>query len=70
MAWMMGITLPHMKRAVVFLLISLALAAELFAVLRPRFPVKAEPPFRGDLIVWGDEIPQGSLKETAPQRLR
>jgi hypothetical protein len=59
-----------MKRAVVFLLISLALAAELFAVLRPRFPVKAEPPFRGDLIVWGDEIPQNSLKEGRPQRSR
>jgi hypothetical protein len=67
---MIGITLPHMKRAVVFLLISLALAAELFAVLRPRFPVKAEPPFGGDLIVWEDKIPQGSLKEAGPQRLR
>jgi hypothetical protein len=70
MAGMTGITLPHMKRAVVFLLISLALAAELFAVLRPRFPVKAEPPFRGDLIVGRDEIPQDSLKGAEPQRLR
>jgi hypothetical protein len=59
-----------MKRAVVFLLISLALEGELFSVFRPRFPVKAEPPFRGDLIVWGDKIPQGSLKEAGPQRLR
>ena len=66
MACLIEITLQHMKCAAVFLLISLALRSELSAVLRPRFPVKAEPPFRGDLIVWGDEIPQGSLKEAGP----
>ena len=52
-----------MKFAVIF--VSLALASQTFAVLRPRFPVKAMPPFRGDMIVRGDDIPQKSLKAGA-----
>jgi hypothetical protein len=44
-----------MKRVAVFMFVSLALASESFAVLRPRFPVKAMPPFNSDMIVRGDE---------------
>jgi hypothetical protein len=47
-----------MKLAVVFIFISLMLASQTFAVLRPRFPVKPEPPLRGGVIVIGDEITQ------------
>jgi hypothetical protein len=34
------------------------LASQTFAVLRPLFPVKPEPPLRGGVIVIGDEIIQ------------
>jgi hypothetical protein len=54
-----------MKRAAVFMFVSLALASESFAVLRPRFPVKAMPPFNSDMIVRGDDIPQESPKGVA-----
>jgi hypothetical protein len=41
-----------MKRAAVTILVSLALASEAFAVLRPRFPMKPEPPpFHGGAII-------------------
>jgi hypothetical protein len=36
-----------MKVAAVFISISLVLASQTFAVLRPLFPVKPEPPLRG-----------------------
>jgi hypothetical protein len=42
-----------MKVAVVFIFISLVLASQTFAVLRPLFPVKPEPPLRGGAIVIG-----------------
>jgi len=51
-----------MKFAAVFILISLVLASQTFAVLRPLFPVKPEPPLRGGVIVIGDEIIQRSFK--------
>jgi len=51
-----------MKRVAVFMFVSLALASESFAVLRPRFPVKAMPPFNSDMIIRGDDIPQESPK--------
>jgi hypothetical protein len=54
-----------MKRVAVFMFVSLALASESFAVLRPRFPVKAMPPFNSDMIIRGDDIPQESPKEAA-----
>jgi hypothetical protein len=54
-----------MKRVAVFMFVSLALASESFAVLRPRFPVKAMPPFNSDMIVRGDDIPQQSPKGVA-----
>jgi hypothetical protein len=55
-----------MKCAVVFLFVFLALAAESFGVLRPRFPIKAMPPFSGDTIVIGDDILRDSAKEASP----
>ena len=52
----------RMKFAVVFIFISLVLASQTFAVLRPLFPVKPEPPLRGGAIVIGVEIIQCASK--------
>jgi hypothetical protein len=54
-----------MKCAAMFIFVSLVLASESFAVLRPRFPVKAMPPFNSDMIVRGDDIPQKFPKAAA-----
>jgi hypothetical protein len=54
-----------MKCAAVFVVVFLALGAEGFSVLRPRFPVKATPPFSGDTGVIGDDILKNSPKETS-----
>ncbi len=51
-----------MKCAVVFVAVFLALAAESLGVLRPRFPVKATPPFSGDTGAIGDDILRNSPK--------
>jgi hypothetical protein len=40
-----------MRCAVVSIVIALAFAPQAFAVLRPLFPVKPEPPFSGEAIV-------------------
>jgi hypothetical protein len=53
-----------MKCAAVFLVVSLMLASESFGVLRPRFPIKATPPFSGDTIVVGNNI---DFSKTAPK---
>ena len=45
-----------MRRAVVSIVIALALAPQAFAVLRPLFPVKPEPPFSGEAIVILDDL--------------
>ena len=45
-----------MKRAAVFLVVSFACLSQTFAVLRPLFPAKPEPPLRGGAIIIGDEI--------------
>jgi len=44
-----------MKRAAVSMLVSLALASQAFAVLRPLFPMKPEPPFGGRATPIGDD---------------
>jgi hypothetical protein len=48
-----------MRCAVVSIAIALAFAPQKFAVLRPLFPVKPEPPFNGEAIViqriWSDK---------------
>ena len=54
-----------MKCAAVFVVVFLALAAESFGVLRPRFPVKPMPPFSCDTGVIGDDILRNSAKEAS-----
>ena len=56
-----------MKCAAVFLLVSFALASEGLGVLRPRFPVKSVPPFRGDVIIIGDDELQNPAKTSPPK---
>jgi hypothetical protein len=46
----------RMKYAVVSVLIALAFSPQAFAVLRPLFPVKPEPPFSGEAIVIRDDL--------------
>src|SRR2546427_10307685 len=45
-----------MKCAAVFIFVSVALASQTFAFLRPLFPVNPEPPFRGEAIAIGDDL--------------
>ena len=45
-----------MRCAVVSIVIALALGPQAFAVLRPLFPVKPEPPFSGEAIVVLDDL--------------
>jgi hypothetical protein len=42
----------------------LVLGSQTFALLRPLFPVKSEPPIRGGVIIIGDEIIQRSSKNS------
>jgi hypothetical protein len=55
----------QMKYAVVSAFVSLALASQAFAVLRPLFPVKPAAPANGDLIIIGDEFVLPSAKSPA-----
>jgi hypothetical protein len=53
----------NMKCAPVFVFISVMLASgNVVGVLRPQFPTKAAPPFRGDIIAIGDEMIQHTSK--------
>lgn len=53
-----------MKRAAALsLLLSLALSSSSFAILRPRYPIKATSPGQGQWIILGDD----ALK-TPPQK--
>jgi hypothetical protein len=45
-----------MQSAAVSLLISFAFVSQAFAVLRPLFPVKAVPPYSGEVIIIGDDL--------------
>jgi hypothetical protein len=40
-------------------MLDLALVSQAFAVLRPPFPVKAAPPFSGEVIIIGDDLARG-----------
>jgi hypothetical protein len=51
-----------MKVVVITLVVSLVLSSQLFAVLRSRFPVKADPPDRGDIIWIGDDAQRSPAK--------
>ena len=53
-----------MKMKCAAILISLALASQAFAVLRPLFPIKPSAPFNGEFIVVGDELVLRSAKNT------
>ncbi len=44
-----------MKRAILLVILSIAISSQARAVLRPRFPVKTRPPFNGDIIIIGDD---------------
>ena len=46
-----------MKCAALSTLVFLALISQAFAVLRPLFPAKPAPPFSGETIVIGVEVP-------------
>jgi hypothetical protein len=52
-----------MKCAAVFVFISVMLASsDVFGVLRPLFPTKAAPPFRGNIFAVEDEMIQHSSR--------
>ena len=53
-----------MKMKCAAILISLALASQASAVLRPLFPIKPSAPFNGEFIVVGDELVLRSAKKT------
>jgi hypothetical protein len=44
-----------MKHAAICIFLTLALAAQASAVLRPLYPVKPTPPFRGQVIIIGSD---------------
>jgi len=43
-----------MKHAVISIFLSLMLSSSMLAILRPRYPVKPTPPYRGHVIVIED----------------
>ena len=56
----------RMKRAVVYVFVSLALVSQASAVLRPLFPIKPTAPSNGELVVGGDEL---ALRSTRNARI-
>ena len=56
----------NMKCAAVFTFVSLAFVSQTFAVARPLFPVKPEPPLSGGAIVIGDDLIQNPSKNSPP----
>jgi hypothetical protein len=56
----------NMKCAAVFTFVSLAFVSQTFAVVRPLFPVKPEPPLSGSAIVIGDDLIQNPSKNSPP----
>jgi len=49
-----------MKHAVIGIFLSLILSSPALAILRPRYPVKPTPPFRGHVIIIEDNSLQWS----------
>jgi hypothetical protein len=47
-----------MKSAALAILLSITLGSEAFAILRPRYPAKPAPPFRGHVIIIEDDAIQ------------
>jgi hypothetical protein len=56
----------NMKCAAVFTFVSLAFVSQTFAVVRPLFPVKPEPPLSGGAIVIEDDLIQNPSKNSPP----
>ncbi|MFN2541023.1 MAG: hypothetical protein ABR514_02490 [Chthoniobacterales bacterium] len=54
-----------MKRAVLGVVLALALCSQVWAIIRPPFPVKPAPPGRGHLIVIGDDSIRQARSEPA-----
>jgi hypothetical protein len=54
-----------MKHAVICIFLSLILSSPALAILRPRYPVKPTPPYRGHVIVIDDD---GAI-QTGPPKL-
>jgi len=54
-----------MKSAALAILLSFALGSETFAILRPRYPAKPTPPFRGHVIIIGEDSSWAAPKTTA-----
>jgi len=52
-----------MKIKCAAILISLGLASQVFAVLRPLFPIKPSAPFNGEFVVIGDDFVLRSAKK-------
>jgi len=44
-----------MKRVVIGVVLALALCSPAWAIIRPPFPIKPSPPYRGHVIVIGDD---------------
>jgi hypothetical protein len=52
-----------MKRVVLGVVLALAFSSQAWAIIRPPYPVKPAPPFRGHVIIIGDDsIRQASQK--------
>jgi hypothetical protein len=59
----MQINVVIVKSAALSIVLTLALSTQVFAILRPRYPVKPSPPYRGEIIVIGDQsIPAAAAK--------
>jgi hypothetical protein len=54
-----------MKSAALAILLSFALGSEAFAILRPRYPAKPTPPFRGHVIIIGDGAIQKAARKVS-----
>jgi hypothetical protein len=54
-----------MKSAAFAILLSFALGSEAFAILRPRYPAKPTPPFRGHVIIIEDHSIQSASRNTS-----
>ncbi|HEY6204870.1 MAG TPA: hypothetical protein VIW21_01750 [Chthoniobacterales bacterium] len=50
-----------MKRVVLGAIVGLTLCSQAWAIIRPPFPIKPSPPYRGHVIVIGDD----SIRQTA-----
>jgi hypothetical protein len=51
----MHVLLSIMKHAALSILLSLVFISPAFAILRPRFPVKPMPPYRGHFLILGQD---------------